>query len=518
MQKALGDKEQSTAINEVIKIIQELASKAFSISVSELSELITRDSTITAKVISAANTLGFNPSGSTVSTVTEAIHTIGFEKVRNLSISILLVENAGQSLNADEQREIAAMALASGLMAQQLIEQMDSSVDPELAFVCSSLRNYGKLLMSTFLLEDYRLAKSTADNDNEDEAFKKVFGLTPLELGQILLKSSNLPPSIMNSLKSVPARVLEKAADNENDEILVIADFCLKVCNTTFNENIPPENFNSELEKVIGKFNKSIPVSLDMVNMSLSHIDTNISMFARAIGHRSGPSPFTEKIKCRVAGKPLPQPPKRPKEEQAKSNQTTPTQQSKKPTPPPSKTAAPDAQFNEALDLLTRARKPGEVIYFKEIYEALCQSIQESLSLESCTVFINEIDEKALYSGRYGTGPLIRKIRNRALVSSKKRDVFGICILKQEDILIQDATAGKIKSVIPDWLDLYSETQSFVLLPIVRQKNVFSIILGTSRLKKSIVLDKTTLSNLRKMRAGLTSLMDSIEKGEFKMG
>ena len=54
------DNKQSTAINEIIQIIQELASKAFSISIPELSQLIGRDTTITERVISAANTLGFN--------------------------------------------------------------------------------------------------------------------------------------------------------------------------------------------------------------------------------------------------------------------------------------------------------------------------------------------------------------------------------------------------------------------------------------------------------------------------
>lgn len=514
VEKALGNKQQSTAINDVIHIIQELASKEFSISVTELSELISRDSSITAKVISAANTLGFNPSGTPVAKVTEAIHTIGFEKVRNLSISILLVENAGQSLNEEEQREIAAMSLASGLMAQQLIEQMDSSVSPELAFVCSSLRNYGKLLMTTFLIDDYRTAKDLAkEQDDEDEAFRKVFGLTPLKLGQILLQSTNLPPSITNSLKEVPPSVLEQAVNQEDDEILVIADLSMKVCEATFNEDIPPEKFNGELNKIVGKFSTSLPITLDMVNMSLSHIDTNIGLFSKAIGSVSKGSPLNEKIKCRVTGKPLPITPKKAKKG---SSEPPPDRASVQEAKARKREEALDTQFNNALDILNRKRLPGEKVDLKEIYEALTSSIQGSLSLESCTVFIGEGDDKTRYAARYGSGGLIKKIRNQPLVSSKKRDVFGICILKREDILIQDATAGRIKSVIPEWLSLNSDTQSFVLLPIVHNREAFAIVCGTSGSKNSITLDTKTLSHLKSMREGLSKLMASIESGELR--
>ena len=123
--------EKSTAISEIVRIIQDLASKAFSISTSELSQLIGRDPTITEKVISAANTMGFNPTGPSISTITEAIHTTGFEKVRNLAISILLVQNASAAANSFEQRESASLAVCSGLLAQQLTEHGDDSIDPE---------------------------------------------------------------------------------------------------------------------------------------------------------------------------------------------------------------------------------------------------------------------------------------------------------------------------------------------------------------------------------------------------
>lgn len=85
--------------------------------------MIGRDLAITEKIISEA-------------VISEAVHALGFQKIRTLAISILLVDSASQCLNPYEQREIASLSVCSGLMAQYLTQSENSSLDPELAFVC----------------------------------------------------------------------------------------------------------------------------------------------------------------------------------------------------------------------------------------------------------------------------------------------------------------------------------------------------------------------------------------------
>jgi HD-like signal output (HDOD) protein len=55
------EKRQVAGVPEVIHLIQELSTKAFSITIKELAEIISQDVAVTAKVISAANTVGYNP-------------------------------------------------------------------------------------------------------------------------------------------------------------------------------------------------------------------------------------------------------------------------------------------------------------------------------------------------------------------------------------------------------------------------------------------------------------------------
>lgn len=513
IENALENNSQATAISDVIQIIQELASKAFSISVSELSTLISKDPSIIEKVISSANTLGFNPSGSPITTITEAIHTIGFEKIRNLSISILLVENAGKNLNSNEQKEMAAMAISSGLMAQQLVDQIGSDINPEFAFVCSSLRNYGKLLMTTFLVDSYREAKSIASRTSDhDAAFTKVFGLTPLRLGQILLQSSNLPKSIMNSLQDVSPEVLEKASYTGQEEVCLLADFCVKVCETTFDNNIGPENFNEAIDGIIGRYEKCLPITLDMVNMSLIQIDASVAVFNRTVGLHESQSPLAAGIKARISGKALPA-----------TDTAMPPPRSKIPDKPNlediRKKAEAERQditenkFKNTMDVLSRKLQQDDVVNLREIYDSVVATVQSSLDVESCMVFVEEEDQKNLYAARYGLGTVFKNIKNRPVISPKNRDVFTICLSKKEDILIQDFSAGKISSVIPDWLKMYSEAKSIALLPLLEGKHIFALILCTGQKNQSIKLDKNDLRRLKSMRLSLSHIKQQLDKG-----
>ena len=107
----------------------------------------------------------------------QAIHTVGFEKIRNLTVALLLLENAESSGSGNLAPSVAALALASGLMAQTMVEKTGTG-DPDQAFVCTALRNYGRLLLANFIPDRYRQAQELAVKAGWDAACRQVFGLT----------------------------------------------------------------------------------------------------------------------------------------------------------------------------------------------------------------------------------------------------------------------------------------------------------------------------------------------------
>ncbi len=504
IESALADRK-TTAINEIIQLIQQLAAKAFSISVNELSELIGRDPTITEKVISAANTLGYNPGGASVGTISDAIHTVGFEKIRNLAISLTLSEFAGQGSNAYEQRQTAALCVCSGMLAKQLHKTPEADRDSELIFVCASLRNYGRLLLSTFKADDYRLARSHALDMPEDEAFEIVFGLTPLALGQAILERTNLPKNIMYSLRKLTKEVTSRPAYSVEDETLLLSELAVELSAVVFDEKVSPEAFNHAIGGVLSRFSICYPLSIEAVNEALLQVDEDISALNRAVGISNRQSPATEKLQARLNSTHIPKPPQhaqivaqtKPKpiaemseeERQAFSNTT----------------------FGQAVDTISSALQPGAKVRFETIFNAVCTAFSDAANLENCLIFVREEFDLNSLSARYGSGKLFTKVKNRPIISPEKKDIFSICLARKEDILIQDTSTGKISKVIPDWIHAAGDTSSFIILPVNFDKTLRSIIVGTVSEGRHIDLSETDLKHLRSIRAMISQLYGMID-------
>jgi HD-like signal output (HDOD) protein len=98
---------------EIVKLLGTLSANSVQVSVSELADVIQTDPVILAKVIGAANTYGYNPTGIPVTTVTQAVHVIGYERIRTQAMSLVLMKHANGPQSPDERQNAVAFALAS---------------------------------------------------------------------------------------------------------------------------------------------------------------------------------------------------------------------------------------------------------------------------------------------------------------------------------------------------------------------------------------------------------------------
>jgi len=295
---------ESAGLSEIVQLIQQLSGHAIDTSVQELATMIGKDLVVTAKVITAANTMGYNPTGVEVSTLTQAIHVIGFNKIRQLAVSLLLIENAERTLNPTEKREIAALALCSGLMAESVMEKHGSN-SPENAFVCASLRNYGRILMTSFMIEDYRRARIIAmeSGASEDEAFNQVFGLTPLELGHHLLASAHLPEPILKSLQSLPPDAVRKAAQNPNVELLVLADLSVQLCELALRPDISATEFEAKAHALSSKTGRAFGLDVEGLLGALNDTGQQLNTFAASFGLKALTGSLAPRLQARASRK-----------------------------------------------------------------------------------------------------------------------------------------------------------------------------------------------------------------------
>src|SRR5690606_27748633 len=151
------------------------------------------------------------------------------------------LEHAGRHSTPFEQRQMAAISLCSGLVAQVAAEHA-GMIDPELAFVCASLRNFGRLLLGTFMTDDFRDALAEAEKGIGDEAYRARVGLTPFDLGYELLKSANLPGVILNAVKKYE-RGGDHGLDWSDQAVRNLSRFSLELSEIALDPDITDRNF-----------------------------------------------------------------------------------------------------------------------------------------------------------------------------------------------------------------------------------------------------------------------------------
>jgi len=536
---------EAAGLSEIVELIQQLSGHALDTSVQELAALIGKDLVVTAKVISAANTMGYNPTGVEVSTISQAIHVIGFNKIRQLAVSLLLIENAERTLNPTEKREIAALALCSGLMAESVMEKHGSN-NPEQAFICASLRNYGRILMTTFMIEEYRRARTMAmqEGASEDEAFNQVFGLTPLELGYHLLESAHLPEPILKSMRALPPDAVRKASQNPDVELLVLADLSVRLCEFALRSDLSAEEFEKNARALSNKTGRAFGLDVEGLLGALNDTGAQLNTFAAAFGLKALTGSLGPRLHDRVARKDptgfIPLTRLTPIDtEPATSNSTpgipvattatasaipVPTDKTAPPPPPtpasptvtpPNAPATPDAvtpptrrsepptsseaifqrAFDTGIDQLA-SLLDEQPINMDKVFRVVLQAAMQGFTASEGVIFVR--DRASLpYSAQQGKGPIFEAIRRQPLVRESDRNVCGICLQRLEDVFINDATDAKIILHLPPWLKA-SKLASFVLLPIHENKRPFALMLAGWPDKKTMGF---TVSQIRQVRS-----------------
>src|SRR4051812_33034214 len=100
--RILMDSGRGAALPELLKLIETLSLNLAEVTVPELAEIIEKDAVVLTRVISVANTIANNPGIAPLATLTQAIHQIGYNRIRTIAVSLMLLETAGTSTTGEQ--------------------------------------------------------------------------------------------------------------------------------------------------------------------------------------------------------------------------------------------------------------------------------------------------------------------------------------------------------------------------------------------------------------------------------
>ena len=425
---------QVSAVGELNRIIHALAKDTSEISLADPAELIEQDSQILARIISVANTLGYNPAGARITCASDAIHVVGFDRIRSLALSLSLMEHVDRTHSDLVQNEMASLSLCSGLVAQAAAAH-GCILDPDMAFICGSLRNFGRLLLSTFATGDFEQARRNRDNTTEDEAYRRTFGLTPLDLGYELLRSRGLPELVLNAVSEVPAAIVA-ALPWIDRQYVRLAQFSLELAEAAFDPDTPTAAFAERTEAIVARYQKDLPQLAKAVPEILAQTENRLLQLTKPRTDGGPDMVGLTRLRARRAGRDI-----------------------ARPAPLAAPAPAPAPSISDALTSIATVHDIAAAL------PLVLGSLQKDLACDHL-LYCQRRPGSDDFEYAQGKSPLSLSIARRSLGGNDQRDIIFLCRSRCENIIIRDASAPKIRPYLPAWLKTAEAPCSFALLPV----------------------------------------------------
>ncbi len=521
---------QIASLPEVVKLLRSLSGNSQHVSVIELAEVIQSDPLVTAKVLGAANMFAYNPNGVEVTSVSQAIHVIGYERIRTLAMSLMLAEQVSRTHSPDAQREYAAQSLLAGCIAQTLAGSR-AMLDKQQAFICASLRNFGQIVLTSCMAEEFAQLRKQAGGEPDDLAYRLMFGLTPLELGHQLLDAANLPEEILACLKAIPPEAFAVLERKPEDQMRALTAFAGELAALTLDPRSAPADFAAKSEALARHYEHVLPLLHEEIHHLMDSASEQLDQIVRTFRIKSLPPRLMNRlVKCRNAVDP-----NRPMEVELTpvlaATNTAPTAATPPPQAPPaaapavpspsvgstppvlkelmkpesSPIAAPAAlpahDWTGSLDRLAGLmRQPGTSR--AAMHDALLENVRTGMGAQDCLLFSAEPGSKA-FPLVHGLGNLYRDVRQgpALAIAAGERTVLGVCLARNENIIIHHAREEKIQAYLPAWLKAQAELGAFVLLPLSDGPKVGGVVVVGWAETRQIVLAPECVRTVRTMLA-----------------
>ena len=483
VRQALAQSETACVV-QVIELIRAITLEADQISVQDMADIIGRDLTTMNHLLRTACSVGYNPDGVEITTLPQAVQFVGYDRIRNIAVSLLLLQNADRPWSDDDFEEIATLMLTGALLAEALADSRPKS-DSGLCFLSAALRSYGRLLLASFVPEDYREALQLSADIGEAPAFAEVFGLQPAALGNRLLDQSGFPASLMRNLDPVPLVLPEGRPLSPAEESRLIVDYAVGLAEL-FASSSSKDHFEEQFNVRLAKIGRALNCPRDSLVRALGSVMNRIEGYRRTMHSPVFTNRVVQNIRAFLAAEPFPAPRRRRAHGSAEF----------------SSGERAEFQLRPGLAELTRLTNARPVDR-PAGWSLATRLVWRSLDLENCLVLLRQPNGE--FTAEYGFGPGLANARQTARLTATERSIFSVSLLRGRDVLIQRPHDPSIAPFMPDWMKPLA-TGAIIILPAVDKAGTFALLVGIAPDKHTFKLSPRTMEQLQQLRRTLAAL------------
>jgi len=500
--RRMRHKTDFPAMSDSVSRIQRLT-QSENESLASLSNEILKDVALTHKLLRLVNTAQFSHAGGgTISTVSRAAALIGFAGIRNLALSLILLERMENKAHAKLLREEFLRSLMAGSLARELcLAQREN----EESFLAAMFQSLGRLLTEFYFPEEAqqirrlirperREGDKAAAPVSEALASAQVLGLSYEQLGLGVAKQWGLPESLQRSMRrpegEPPTRLLDNASERQRWLARAANEMTDAILLTE------PAEAHARLKAMAQRYSRALGVPVEAFDAAADQARQRLAQLAQAMDinpAKNSPAqrllaPLTPSIDDSLS----------PHELQATLLADA--------TQARSEAEVSRELANETLAAGIQDITNAMVENFKlnEVLRMILETIYRSLGFRRVVFCLRDPRTETL-TGRFGLGEGVEAVVPLFKVPLRTppggvADLFAAVCQKGVDTLIADASVPKIAERLPDWFLGTPKAASFLILPMANRGTPFAMIYADKARPGGIDLGEKELSLLRTLR------------------
>ncbi|WP_431104652.1 protein kinase domain-containing protein [Roseateles noduli] len=469
-------------------------------SLTSLSNEILKDVALTNKLLRLVNTVQFSHAGGGhISTVSRAVALVGFGGIRNLALSLVLLERMENKGHAQRLKEEFLRSLMAGSLARELCLVPREN---EESFLATMFQGLGRLLAEFYLPEEAQqvrrvvrpergMGEQAAPPLSEAAASAQVLGLSYESLGLGVARQWGFPDTLQRSMQrpdgDAPTRLVEHSTDRmrwlgraSND----VADVIL---------NSDPAEAHAKVRAMAQRYARALGVEAKAFEAAADQARQRLTQLAQAMDIKLAKNSPAQRLLA----------PLTPSAEDTLSpHQLQATMVEGQPPagviPPEQAAATLAAGIQDITNAMVESFKLNEIL------RMILETMYRGLGFRRVIFCLRDPKTETL-TGRFGLGdgveavvPLFRVPLR--VMPGLPADLFTAICTKGVDTLIADASQPKIAERLPPWFLSGAKAHSFLILPMALRGAPFAMIYADKTEPGSVVLDEKQLSLLRTLR------------------
>ncbi|MDZ4075361.1 MAG: HDOD domain-containing protein [Hylemonella sp.] len=475
-------------------------------SVATLTNEILKDVALTNKLLRVVNTPQY-ARGGTISTVSRAVTLVGFNGIRNMALSLVLLEHMQDKAHANLLKEEFLRSLMAGSIA---IELSPVRSEGEEAFLGAMFQNLGRLLTEYYFPEEARAVRALTGGKepvSEDSATITVLGISYEQLGVGISRAWHLPDTIQHCIRKPTGPAPATPPKELSDRLRWIALASNEMADALLHSE--PKSAQAKLAQVGQRYARCIGIDAKAVDTATQRAREKLAELARAMEFKVAPdSPAARLLQAAPTGgatpltvtlhDPVGADPFHDSVGSFELHATQPVT--------PEQIAALALESQRVAEMLTAGIQDitnamVEDFKLSDILRMILETMYRAMGFRQIVFCMRDAKQDAL-TGRFGLGPGVEQIVKSFHIPlhPQKSDLFSAVCSKGVDTMISDAGATRVAERLPEWYRTAVHASSFLLLPLMLKGSPFGLIYADKGELGELQLGEKELALLRTLR------------------